>query len=67
MSGGFHERLLVQDLIDALWLEDLHGFRNHARVVDHDAGKARRSSSRSVGRESFMHAGDACTAFARWP
>ncbi len=39
MSGGFHERLLAQDLIDALWLEDLHGFRSYVRIVDDNAGR----------------------------
>jgi siderophore synthetase component len=55
MSGGFHERLLVQDLIDALWLEDLHGFRNHARVVDHDAGQGA-SLVIALGRAGELHA-----------
>ncbi|WP_035881843.1 IucA/IucC family protein [Cupriavidus metallidurans] len=55
MSGGFHERLLVQDLIDALWLEDLHGFRNHARIVDHDAGEGA-SLVIALGRTGELHA-----------
>jgi len=28
-----HERPLLQDLVDALWLEDLYGFRSHCRLL----------------------------------
>jgi siderophore synthetase component len=55
MRGDLHERLLAQDLIDALWLEDLHGFRSHARIVDRDAGHGA-SLVVALGRAGELHA-----------
>lgn len=55
MSSHAYERGLLQDLFDALWLEDLYGFRSHCRFYSPSEDEAVLEVYLSAGRALRWH------------